>query len=198
MKRILLLALGLSSFWTSGCCWYYSRHACWDDCYVGEDSCNDEYREPRRKARRKRRRERNRCEVADCGGDCCCGSCCGSCCGPICGSCCDMGCSTCGPNGCNVSVDGGPVMGGCPSGNCNVQTTNGSGQMYGGLPFDANSGWTLQSTTSHPAGEPVQAPPSSATPISPRAQGWVPASTPMVTPSSAPSPGPVPPVSYSR
>src|SRR5262245_26045358 len=141
MKRILLLALGLSSLWSSGCCWYYSRHARWDDCYVGEEACVEEYREPRHKHRHKRRRDRNRCD--DCGSDCC-GGCCGSCCGS-----CDGGCGTCGVsgcNGCNMGFDGGASpMGGCASGNCgNVQTTNSSGQMYGGMPFDANSGWTIQ------------------------------------------------------
>jgi hypothetical protein len=206
MKRISLLALALCATWASGCCCpYYSRHAYWDDsCVQAQDSCPEEYREPRRKGRHKRRRgdKGNRCEVADnCGGDCC-DSCCGSCC--------DGGCSSCGPTGSPslpMTYDGaGSTMGGgCASGNCGMsqtQTPGSSGQMYGGMPFDANSGWTVQSTTSHPVGnEPILAPPSSGTPITPapaRSQGWVPASSPSSNPSSAPSPGPVPPVSYSR
>jgi hypothetical protein len=71
-----------------------------------------------------------------------------------------------------------------------------SGNAYNGTPFPPGEGWTLQSTTSHPIGnEPVPAPGSTPTPITPipsRAQGWT-------NPSSAPVPAPVPPpVSYNR
>jgi len=87
-------------------------------------------------------------------------------------------------------MNGGSMGGGCASGNCGSTQ-----QAYGGMPFDPGSGWTIQSTTTHPVGnEPTMAPPSTpATPISPpgaQSQGW--------GPSSAPSPGPVPPVSYNR
>ena len=210
MKRISLLALGLCATWASGCCWpyYCPRHAQCDDsyAYAQQDSCVEEYREPRRKGRHKRRRgdKGNRCDAAD--------GCCGDCCGDCGSSCCDGGCGNCGSTGSSsfpMSYDGaGSSMGGgCASGNCgnNTQVTNSpmqQGQMYGGMPFDANSGWTIQSTTSRPVGnEPIMAPPSSATPINPapaRSQGWVPASAPSSVPSSAPSPGPVPPVSYNR
>lgn len=205
MKRISLLALGLCTLWASGCCCpYYSRHAQCDDyyAYAQEDSCVEDYREPRRKGRHKRRRrdKGDRCDVADCS--------CGNCCGDCGSSCCDGGCGTCGSTGSPsfpMSYDsaGAPMGGGCASGNCgHSQVTNNSGQMYGGMPFDANSGWTIQSTTSRPVGnEPIMAPPSSATPITPapsRSQGWVPASSPSAVPSSAPSPGPVPSVSYGR
>ena len=201
MKRISLLALGLCATWASGCCCsYYSRHAQWDDsCAQAQDSCVEEYREPRRKGRHKHRRgdKGNRCEVADGG------------CGECCNSCCDGGCSNCGPAGSpslpmTYDSAGATMGGGCASGNCGTtqQTSNNSGQMYGGMPFDANSGGTIQSTTSHPVGnEPIMAPPSSGTPITPapaRSQGWVPASSPSAAPSSAPSPGQLPPVSYNR
>jgi hypothetical protein len=98
-----------------------------------------------------------------------------------------------------MTYDGGAAMGGgCASGNCGSMTSSGMPMYSGtnGMPFPPGEGWTIQSSTSHPIGnEPVQAPGSAATPITPppsNSQGWT-------NPSSVPVPAPVPPpVSYNR
>jgi hypothetical protein len=100
--------------------------------------------------------------------------------------------------------------GGCASGNCGPTSMSTGMPMYsgngfngtgysatGGMPFPPGEGWTLQSTTSRPIGnEPVAAPGSTPTPITPipaTSHGWTNPS------SSAPNPAPVPPpVSYNR
>jgi hypothetical protein len=67
---------------------------------------------------------------------------------------------------------------------------------YGGMPFNPGDGWTIQSTTSHPVGEPTPAPGASPAPLVPipatTSQGWT---SPSITPSPAPVP---PPVGYNR
>ena len=187
MKRIALLLLGLCTIagdWGC-CCSYYSRQCEWDDtCVQGQ---------PRARKHGKRRRRRadrvdgvDRCDGDDCSCDDCCDCCCDSWCNAT-------GASTGQPviPSATPTYDSGAMMqGGCATGNC------GTTQTYSGTPFDPSAGWTIQSITSHPVGnEPVMAPgatpitPSApATPITPapaQSQGWV--------PSSAPSPGPVPP-----
>ena len=191
MKRISLLLLGLCiTAWTEGCCCcqpYYSRYA------DGDDSCDQAAYRRRGRHRRHRADRGDQCANDDGYGGDCCDSCCDSCGGQV-GSAGQFA-----PMSGQMSYDGGmPTMGGCAGGNCAqgammnggcASGNCGSAQTYGAMPFDASSGWTIQSTTSHPVGsEPVPAPPSGATPITPAArqtQGWM--------PSSAPSPGPVPP-----
>lgn len=193
MRRIALLVLGLCSMaWASGCCCWCHKHysRCDDgDGYYAEDGRRSKKQMRRaEKLERKRGGRRDRSDDDD------------GVCGNCCSACCDGGCSM----GCPSTFDGGMMggcasgncgPGGCASGNCGAQQTFGGQQTYNGTPFDPNAGWTIQSTTSHPVGnEPVLAPPSSpgapTTPTPGRAQGWV--------PSSAPAPGPVPPVSYNR
>jgi hypothetical protein len=191
MKRISLLVLGLcATAWASGCCCchgYYSHYSdCDDGVYV--------QREHRSRRNRHRHAKGERCDIDN--GDCC-GNCCDGCCDGSVGS---------GPS-LPMTYDGammnGASMGGCT--NCGPnQTVSGIPQNYAGTPFDPSAGWTIQSTTSTPVGnEPVMAPPSSSsgvtpiTPVQPRAQGqgWAPSVNPAPVPSSGPVP---PPVSYNR
>lgn len=176
MKCISLLALWLcAATWASGCCChsYYSRCADFDD---GCDYASSGKRCKSRHARGERHGRRSKCDD-----DCCCDSCC-----------CEGGNTGTVPQ----TYDGGPMMqgGGCSSGNCG---TTSMPMTYGGMPFNPGDGWTLQSTTSRPVGEPVPAPSASSSPLVP-----IPATTSQggwSAPSTAPVPAPVPPpVSYNR
>ncbi len=190
MKRISLLVLGLcATVWASGCCCchgYYSRYSdCDGDGYVVREG-----RHHRRHRHRHRDDDDDRCVIGD-----------GNCCDP----CCDGSMSSCpAMPGAPMTYDGGSaMMNGTGCATCGTaQAFGGATASDGGMPFDPGSGWTIQSTTTTPAGnEPVQAPPSSSvpsTPISPpasRAQGWA----PTISPAPTPAPGLVPPpVSYNR
>ena len=197
MKRISLLMLGLwATAWASGCCCchgYYTRYAECDEGYA--------MREPRVRGRQHRHHRRDKGEKCDVDGNC--GDYMDNCCDPCCDG--SVGGGPALPMSPSTYDNSGAMLPGAPSGGCaacgTTQSFGGTPLMYGGMPFDPGSGWTIQSTTSTPVGnEPVLAPPSSqaATPITPAApkiqgQGWAP------SPSSAPSPGPVPPpVSYNR
>lgn len=200
MKRISLLVLAL---WTAvhatGCCHsYYTR------CCDRDDSCHAAHR-GRGRHRHSRGDRGNAIDGCDVDGGFC---------SDGCDCCCDAGSygqpiapaqpasysgavmgSGCAGGNCaqGAMMNGVPMSGGCASGNC------GSMQTYAGTPFDPSAGWTIQSTTSHPASsEPVPAPAiSPATPITPApsspaspSTGWAPSPG-----SSAPVP---PPVSFNR
>lgn len=219
MKRISLFLLGLCTIaWTSGCCChsYYSRYSECSESYA----CNDSGRTGKTKKHKHRHRGKDgQCEGEEgCSGDGSgddCDNCCNSCCncegnsggnvgpqfapvpaGAMYGNPMPMMASPgCAGGNCaqGAMMQGSvPMSGGCASGNCGAQTYEGTPQTFGSLPFDSNSGWTIQSTTTRPVGsEPVQAPPSSGTPtpVYPPAQSSSPSN------SSAPVP---PPVSYNR
>jgi hypothetical protein len=202
MKRISLLVLGLcATAWASGCCChgYYSRYSECDDTYVQRES------RVRGKHRNRRSDRAEKCNIEDGGVGGCCDSCCESCCDGSGGTGPTLPSSPMTYDNGSAMLHGAPMGGGCAAcgtaGNSMPMSSGMPQQMYGGMPFDPGQGWTIQSTTSTPAGnEPVMAPPSTPnTPITPapaRTHGWAPAT---VTPSSAPSPGPVPPpVSYNR
>ena len=183
----MLLCL-CAAAWTSGCCHsHYSRCGDWDE------NCESDQPQKRSRSRRCRAdktgrnngRNNNNC-------DDCCSDCCNSCCG-------EAGVPQ-GQSSPPMTYDGGAALGGgCASGNCGSTTMSNGMPMYSGnsgMPFPPGEGWTIQSTTSHPIGnEPVQAPGSTPTPITPSSsasQGWS-------NPSSVPTPAPVPPpVSYNR
>ncbi|MSR60143.1 MAG: hypothetical protein EXS05_21305 [Planctomycetaceae bacterium] len=74
------------------------------------------------------------------------------------------GCSGCAGGG--PSVGSLPMSGGCASGNCSSSTPTYSN--YGGLPVDASSGWTIQSSPMPGSSEPIQAPPASGSSVSTR------------------------------